>query len=370
MQQEYSGEHMNPTQKSRRGALAALLVFAGLLSSCAGGAPNKSWAGMAVQGATAFLAHNTFISAVNLDTGQMAWQYPAEKGDATVLYYSDPLIDSNGDLVAAGYDGTVVKLAADSGTAIWTMEGDGNPIIAPIAEGPDGAYYASSEDGGLLVIDSAAGTLLRRVDLGKASSWGTMAVNGDRLYIGTIEHKVLAYNFETGAIDWSVDLGASIAGGVNLVDGMVVVGTFAKQVVALDPQNGETLWEAETDGWVWQAPVESDDALFAADLGGVLRSLTLSDGLPLWHIELEAPIQAGPAVQDGTVFAGDSQGTVYAYSAEAGTPAWQRKLEGGVFGTLRLAGGKLLAVVNGGKYQLAALHPGNGSIIWTYTEPS
>jgi outer membrane protein assembly factor BamB len=349
---------------------AALLALAGLLASCAGGAPNKSWAGLAVQDDTAFLAHNAFISAVRLDTGQKAWQYPPEKGDLTVLFYSDPLIDSNGDLVAAAYNGSVVKLNADTGTVIWSMEGNGSPIIAPVAEGPDGTYYASSEDGGLLLIDPATGDLRERIDLGKASSWGTMAVNGDRLYIATIEHRVLAYNFESGEIEWSVDLGASIAGGVNLVDGMLVVGTFAKNVVALDPQSGATLWEAETDGWVWQAPVVLEEALFAADLGGVLRSLSLADGLPLWSIKLADAIQAGPAVQADKIFVADTKGTVHAYSVEAGIPAWESDLEGGVFGTLRLAGGKLLAVVNGGKYQLAALQPESGAVIWTYTEPS
>jgi outer membrane protein assembly factor BamB len=370
MPHNHSGEFLKPQPKARRAALTALILFAGLLAACSGGAANKSWAGLAVKDDMVFLAHNAFISAVHLDTGQKAWQYPPEKGDLTVLFYSDPLIDSSGDLVAGAYNGSVVKLNAANGAVIWTLEGDGKAIIAPIAEGPDGAYYASSEGGDLLVIDPAAGTIRNRIALGKASSWGTMAVNGDRLYIATIEHQVLAVDFESETIAWSVDLGASIAGGVNLVDGKLVVGTFADRVIALDPQTGDMLWEAETDGWVWQAPVAADGALYAADLGGVLRSLSLADGAPIWNAQLTAAIQAGPAVEGETVFAGESKGMVRAYRTDAGTQKWEQKLEGGVFGKLQLAGGKLLVVVNSGPYQLAALHPESGAVIWTYTEPS
>lgn len=363
-----SGENMNPMKKTRLAAGAVLILLAGLLAACSGGSPNQSWAGLAVKDDLVFVAHNAFIAAVHLDTGQQAWQYP-EKADLANLFYADPLIDSKGNLVAGAYNGSVVKLNSATGALIWRMEGDKEKIIAPIAEGPDGAYYASSETGDLLVIDPEKGSITKRIKLGKASSWGTMAVNGGRLYIATIEHKVLAVNFASGNVDWSVDVGAAVAGGVNLVDGKLVVGTFADKVIALDPQTGDKLWEAQTDGWVWQAPVVSGESLFAADLGGVLRALALADGSTLWSAKLTAAVQAGPVVEGEAVFAGESKGIVRSYSAAEGTQNWEQKLEGGVYGNLRLAGGKLLAVVSGTKYQLAALDPETGAIVWTYTEP-
>jgi outer membrane protein assembly factor BamB len=251
-------------------ALAALL--AGALTACAGGTANQSWAGLAVKGDMAYLAHNMFVSAVHLDSGQMAWQYP-EEGDRATLFYSDPLIDSGGDLVVGAYNGSVVKLDSATGTLKWKTEGDGEKIIAPIAEGPDGAYYVSSESGDLFVLDPDTGSERSRIKLG-ATSWGPMAVNGTRIYVATIEHKVFAVNCETAAVDWTVDLGASVAGGINLVDGKLVVGTFADTVVALDPQTGGKLWESKTDGWVWHAPAENGGTLFATDLGGVLHAWT------------------------------------------------------------------------------------------------
>ncbi|MBN1440472.1 MAG: PQQ-binding-like beta-propeller repeat protein [Anaerolineales bacterium] len=340
-----------------------------LLAACAGGAPNQSWAGLAVRGDLAYLAHNYHISAVNLSSGEMVWKYP-EEVDAKTLFYGDPLIDSQGYLVAGAYNGAVVKLNAETGTPVWKAEGDGEKIIAPIAEGPDGEYYVSSESGDLRVLGGSDGALIKRIPLDKMTSWGPMAVNGERIYIATIEHKVMAVNFESGAAEWTVDLGAAIAGGVNLVDGKLVVGTFTDRIYALDPQTGATLWEAAAEGWVWQAPISDGETVFAADLGGALRALALADGSPLWSVQVGAPVQAGPAAQEGQVFAGTSKGTVRAYSIEAGAPVWEQTVEGAVHGSLRLSGGKLLVVVSGAKYQLAALNPESGVIVWTYAEPT
>jgi outer membrane protein assembly factor BamB len=353
-----------------RGRMLALALLAlPLLASCAGGPPNKSWPGLAVAGDTAYLAHNAFLSAVNLENGAKIWQYP-EKADLTVLFYADPLVDSQGNLVAGAFNGSVVKLDAATGAPIWSYAGDGSPIVAPVAEGPDGAYYVSSESGDLLVLDPAAGTLTARIPLGKVSSWGRMASDGTRLYIGTVEHKVLAVNFATRKIDWTADLGASIAGGVNLVDGELVAGTFHNEIVALDPATGAKKWTAATDGWVWEAPVVAGESLFAGDLGGTLRAVGLAGGEPLWQAILDAPLQAGPAVLDGTVFAGTSKGGVRAFDAATGAQKWTQTIEGQVHGTLLIAGGKLLVPVSGGKFQLAALAPDSGAVAWTYTEPS
>jgi outer membrane protein assembly factor BamB len=367
MLQNYSGRKIHSLLSFRWTAAIALAALSGLLTACASGGANQSWAGLAFKDDLAYMAHNAFITAIHLSSGEKAWQYP-EKADQKVLYYCDPLIDSKGDLVAGAYNGSVVKLDSATGTLKWKTEGDGEKIIAPIAEGPDGAYYVSSENGDLLVLDPASGSIRKRIALGKATSWGPMAVNGERIYIGTIEHKVLAVNFETGTVDWTVDLGASIAGGVNLVDGKLVVGTFTNKIIALDPLTGNKLWEIAADGWVWQAPVVDGETLYATDLGGELRAVTLADGAPVWSTNMGFAIQAGPVVLGDNVFAGTSKGIARAYSTANGTQVWEQTLEGGIYGSLRLVGGKLLVVVSGSKYQLAALNPENGSILWTFNE--
>jgi outer membrane protein assembly factor BamB len=353
----------------RPAALAVLALISTLLAACSGGATNESWPGLALKGGTGYLAHNRFISAVNLSTGQKAWQYP-EKADTKLLFYGDPLIDSKGDLVAAAYDGSVFKLDPAGGALKWKLAGEGSKIIAPLIEGPDGNYYASSESGDLLIVDSATGALKSKIHLGKATAWGAMAADAQRIYVATIEHKVYAVNFQSGKTDWSIDAGGSIAGGVSLADGKLYLGTFTGKVIALDAATGKTVWDVKADGWVWQAPVAAGDSIFATDLSGVLRALASADGAPRWSKKFDKPVQAAPAVSDGIVYIGTTAGTVRAYFAADGTQKWEQTIEGGVFGALRIFDGKLLITVNGSKYQLAELAPETGSITWTYVEPA
>jgi outer membrane protein assembly factor BamB len=354
--------------KARFSALAVLGLISVMLAACSSGAANQSWSGLALKGDLAYVAHNSFVSAVNLAGGTKVWQYP-DKADSKVLFYGDPLVDSKGDLVIASYNGSVVKLDPASGALKWKHDGDGAKIIAPPMEGPDGNYYASSESGDLLVIDSQTGALKSKIHLGKATAWGAMASDAERIYVATIEHKIYAVEFQSGKIIWTVTLDASIAGGVTLADGKLLVGTFAGKVIALDAQTGKTIWEAKTDNWVWQAPVAAGDLVFATDLSGTLHAFAPADGTPKWSKTLDKPTQAAPAFDNGLVFIGTTAGAVHAFSAADGTQKWEQKLEGGVFGALRVFGGKLLIVVNGSKYQLAALAPDTGSILWTYVEP-
>ncbi len=353
--------------RSRAAAIVVLALVSMTLAACSATASNESWPGLALKGEMGYLAHNHFVSAVNLATGQKAWQYP-DKADTKLLFYGDPLLDSKGDLVAAAYNGSVFKLDPATGALKWKHDGDGSKILAPLVEAPDGSYYASSDSGDLLILDPATGALKSKIHLGKAVAWGAMAADADRIYVATIEHKVYAVNFQSGKTDWSVDAGGSIAGGVTLAGGTLYVGTFTGRVMALDAQTGKTLWDTKADGWVWQAPVAAD-SIFATDLGGTLRALSPSGGAPVWSKTLGAPVQAAPAVDNGIVFIGTTAGMVRAYSAADGTQKWEQTLEGGVFGTLRVFSGKLLITVNGSKYQLAELAPDTGSIVWTYADP-
>jgi outer membrane protein assembly factor BamB len=338
------------------------LLLAGCMAS-----PNQSWAGLTVMGDHVILAHNRYISSIDLDSGQQAWKYP-ETSDSKTLFYSNPLVTSDGDLVAGAYNGVVVKLDSAGGAEKWKLEGDGAKIIAPLMEVPGGEFIASSDNGNLLVI-GADGSLQQQVDLGRAVSWGPIAADSKRIYIATIDHMLIALDISTFEKEWSVDLKYSISGGVILSGGKLIMGTFGNKVVAIDPESGNKLWEASAGGWVWEAPAVDADSVYASDLKGTLQALSLQDGSPRWSRQLGSPIQAAPVVAGGMVFVGTKDGKVQAFSAADGTPKWQQTLEGGVFGTLCATGDKLLLPVKGSAYQLAALWTESGAFAWTYTEP-
>jgi outer membrane protein assembly factor BamB len=355
----------------RFGIPALMLVVAVLLAGCATGPANSSWPGLAIQGEVAYLAFNNHISAVNTVSGQMIWQYPP-KGqiDSKLLLYGDPLLDSKGRLAVGSYDGSVLQLDPNTGNIVWRATENKKRIIAPLVEGPDGNYYVAPDEGGLIVLDPAGGSTVRTIPLEGGSTWGEMAVDGENVYVATLEHKLFAIRAADGQIEWTRDLGDSVAGGVRILDGKLFLGTFGNKALVLDGATGNTLWEVATKGWVWQPPVLDADTAYIVDVTGTLQAVSRADGKILWTVPLGASVQTAPVVADGVVFVGMLDGKVRAISAADGAPKWEQKLEGTLYGAMRADGDRLLLTVYGGKYQLVSLLKASGAIQWTYAQPT
>jgi outer membrane protein assembly factor BamB len=357
-----------------RRRLLILPVLALLLAGCGTGALNTSWPGLLVQGDTAYLAFNNHISAVNLADGAMRWQYPAKgKMEATLNFYSDPILDSSGKLVTGAYDGSVVQLDPANGNLVWRNTDNKKRILAPVLEGPDGKYYVSPEDAGLAILNPADGAGAGTIPLdGGASSWGVMAADDETLFVATLDHKLIALNVATGKQTWMVDLGVPVAGGVRLLDGTLYLGTFDDKALAVDARTGDTIWEVTTKTWVWQPPVVQDGTAYIVDISGALMAVNAADGKTVWSATLDGPVQAALVVdtETGAVFVGQKSGKVRAFSAADGKPIWEVPLTGAIYGTLQISGGRLLVPMMGGEYQLVSLLASSGATQWSYKQPT
>jgi outer membrane protein assembly factor BamB len=346
-------------------------MLAALLAGCGTGAANSSWPGLLVREDTAYLADNNHVAAVNIADGSMRWQYPVKgKMEATLMFYSDPIMDSQGKLAIGSYDGSVVRLNPATGDLLWRNADNKKRIIAPVLEGPDGKYYVSPEGADLTVLNPEDGKAIGTIPLDGGSSWGMMAANGERIFAATLEHKVIALTVSSGQRNWTRDMGAPMAGGISLVDGRLYLGTFDNKALSLDAQTGDTVWEIATKGWVWQPPVVKGDIAYLVDLSGTLQAVSVADGKPLWSVTLDGPAQVAPVVDDTAVYIGQSSGKVRAFSAVDGKPLWEFMLEGNVYGSMQMSGDRLLVAVMGSKYQLVSMLRSSGAIQWTFLQPT
>jgi outer membrane protein assembly factor BamB len=342
---------------------AGVLVALGVLLSACGGVQNYSWPGLTVAGETAYFAYSQHIAAINVRDGQQIWKYPNEV-DSTLMFYGNPWIDAQGNLMAGSYYGSIVALHADSGQLLWKYTGAKTKIFSPLLETPEGVI-ASSEDGKLHFLNAEDGTLKQEINLGQ-SSWGPMAADAQRIYIGTLGHWVFALDAKTGAKIWGYDAGTSIADGVTLAGDKLLVGTFSNSVLALDAATGALLWKADADGWVWGAPTVDGNVAYFADLAGSVRSVSLADGKIIWRTTLGKPITTKIVLSGGKLFIGSDDNKVRALSLSDGAQKWEVTLEAPVHGTMAVAGDRLLVTLSGGTYPLAALSLENGSLLWKF----
>ena len=100
-----------------------------------------------------------------------------------------------------------------------------------------------------------------------------------------------------------------------LGEGVLYAATHPGQLIAVDTETGEIVWE-ETLGWhSWSSPVVVGDQLLAANCFGELRAYSLTDPRqprPLWTMKMsESCIESTPAVWKGAIYVGSRDGRFY-----------------------------------------------------------
>ena len=144
------------------------------------------------------------------------------------------------------------------------------------------------------------------------------AVAGNRAYVGTFGHEVLAVDLDAGTVAWrsphperKFPFYASPAVGANVV----VIGGRDKMVHALDTDTGRALWTFKTRTRVDASPVVVGGRVFIG--AEALIALDLATGAEVWRFETGADIAASPAVAQGRLVIGATDGAIYCFGAKA-----------------------------------------------------
>ncbi|ACE85358.1 outer membrane protein assembly factor BamB [Cellvibrio japonicus] len=263
------------------------------------------------------------------------------------------------------------------------------------------------------------------------------ALDGDKIYAVDYKGLVVAMNAETGKKLWSrrinqqhtglwgwiksyfvaEDPNYQILGGIGAEKGLLLVATYAGEVMALNPESGDELWRVQLSGeilssprtngtvvaaqtingklfgldaktgkqlWFYEnpppiltlrgtpSPIVLDTAIYAGFSNGRLMAFNPDNGLILWDQRIALPkgrselermvdIHASPLIDSGILYAGSYQGRVVAMSRGTGSPIWAK--DASTSESLALANGKLFMADSDGK--VIAFNASNGEVLWT-----
>jgi outer membrane protein assembly factor BamB len=356
-------------------ALAAVV-----LSGCSGRGLNNSWPGLASDGEYAYLAAGQYVHAIRLSDGREVWRYP-EKSSNSLQFIAQPVIAPDGTIVigSAGSDHRLVALDPSnlSGTEMKTpaekwifSEAESTWVAGALIL--DDKVFAPNSDGTLYVLDLQDGfstkSALKEIDLGGAL-WAQPSTDGELVYVSSVDHHLHAIDLETYEFAWpAIDLGGA-APGTPLVgpDGSLYIGSFASEVVKVDPSNGSSKLFANTEDWVWSAPVLDGETIYFGDLKGNLYAVDTASGKSHWQ-EPRNPDKAivgSPLVTTDLIIITTESGGVYAYDRD-GSKKWEDSEVGGQIYTAPVFGSDLILVAPmQADFLLAAYHT-NGDRAWTY----
>lgn len=264
------------------------------------------------------------LYAIEVEDGGEIWRHET----AFALSDSSPVVDGgvlyigggNGDETA----GALYAINAATGDEVWSYD---TPM--PVWSSPavaDGQVYVGSgavdaDSGIVFALDTENGGELWTFAVADGTVLTAPAVSNGVVFIGSTS--LYALDAETGTPLWTVSEDReTFDTSPAIVDGVVFVG--GDDLSAHDAKSGDTLWSTDLGAYV-ASPVESDGMIYVGTYDGDLVAIDASIGDEQWRVTIALPGESGdrvvassPAVIDGTVYVtslsndDDGKGAVHA----------------------------------------------------------
>ena len=300
---------------------------------------------------------------------------------------AQPLV-AGGRVFTMDSDAEVSAFSFADGSRIWRTdtqgEKDRSTNIGGGIAAAGGVVYAVTGRGEALALDGNTGAIRWRQDLGSPGRSAPCVADG-RLYLTTLDNRLLALKADNGERQWSYQAATSATtvlaqSAPAFSDGLVVAGFGSGDLAAVRAESGGLAWtdslasargrNSQVDlAAVRGLPVVDAGRVFAIGVGGLLVSLDLRSGRRLWEREvggLETPWLAGDVL-----FVQTLDQTLAAIGREDGKLRWltdlprydnPEKRRDPLFWTGPiLAGGRL--VLAGSNETALSVNPADGKVI-------
>ncbi len=157
------------------------------------------------------------------------------------------------------------------------------------------------------------------------------ATQGGRVFVAGQSGDVSALNADNGQRLWQVDTERSITAGVGLSPDLVLVGTLNGEVIALEQHDGRERWRSRVTSEVLAPPVGTDEVIVVRSADGVFTALQASDGTRLWGHNTTLPVltlrgASTPLLAEGLMIAGLDDGRLLLLDLASGNPIGERRL--------------------------------------------
>lgn len=328
----------------------------------------------------------------------IAWRRDIGAGSARTRQIMAQPVAENGRIFVMDGEATVSAVDAQTGAVAWRAsvkpEGrEGGGFGGGVALG-GGKVFVSSGYRTMTAFDQSTGAMLWQTPV-DVPIHGAPTVSGARVYVVDIDNQIIAFNTQTGQVEWSyrgiVEPARIMRASSPAVTGDTVIAPMSSgEVFALRASTGQPVWQQELSRSTRTSalsdirdiagrPVVSRGFVYAVSHAGVLASMDVRSGQPRWQVpvaSVNAPLPVGDVV-----YVVSKLGELTVVNRESGQVYWTRDLnegrvrqEGGFFGffdrTVRPTwSGPLLAsnrlVLTNSDGELVALNPKTGEVTAT-----
>ncbi|MEM1191041.1 MAG: outer membrane protein assembly factor BamB [Pseudomonadota bacterium] len=263
-----------------------------------------------------------------------SWSVGVGNGQGGGLYRLQPVLAGDRIYVAAA-NGEIRALASDSGANLWKdkLDIDISGGVGHFEE----SLYLGGTDGEVLRVDAASGEVIWE---GSVSGEVLAPPQGDGrvVVVQTYDGKLYGLDHDSGERLWRYDSNVpvlTIRGTSTpiLQDGVAYAGFANGRVLAIDTDDGATLWEARIAIPEGRSEIErivdvdgamaiSGMELYVASYQGRISALDLRTGRKLWQRNVSSFY--GVSQGFGNVYVAEEAGTVTAYLRNGQGIRWEQ----------------------------------------------
>jgi outer membrane protein assembly factor BamB len=236
---------------------------------------------------------------------------------------------------AASHDGVVVAFAADSGKRLWQTK-----TKLPLSAGPGvgaGLVVLGSSDGDIIALDASNGSERWRKAIASEILARPLVMN-DLVVIRTVDGHLEGLSLVDGSPRWAVDeqvprLTLRGTAPPVLAGDRIIAGFDNGKVLAVDPRNGEVLWDTIVNAPRGRTELErladidapahvAGDDVFVVGFQGRVAMLARDSGQIWWA--RDASSYRGFAMDERNLYLTNSDSVVIAMRRSDGAVQWEQ----------------------------------------------
>jgi outer membrane protein assembly factor BamB len=248
-------------------------------------------------------------------------------GSSRVPIYGTPVVSDN-LVYIAGYNGKIYAYRTDNLAQRWIYPREGNlpPVVGGMVLSQGKLYFGCSNGkvegkkvkGIIYALDADTGDKLASFETDDRV-WGTPAVDGNTVYIGSIDKNLYALDTDTLKLKWKYTTEGSIISTPLIYNGLVYFGSFDRNLYAVDASNGTLKWKFMGKNWFWARPEIINSTIYAGCLDGFVYALKADTGVKVTEFDLGKPVSSQPVVIDSSIFFANRKGTIFSINTTTNT---------------------------------------------------